>query len=188
MEEEDRRSLAEEPKLHQAKQEQLQFASSDIRYRNKQAQGYVVIPNGGERSTQPMGRPLHGQSRLQEARSESNAPRMPIPGLIQLPPQPERHSPRRGETHPAPYRGAPRHLEARLTDPSSSYRKPSTQRTLFDPSNPHKPIVVASREEGVNPHAQPTLLPCPEAIYQSLPADQGNVSSKPTWYDPQSER
>lgn len=212
MEEEDRRSLAEDPKYlqHQAKNKDqgVQFASADFRYQNKPIQGYTVIPssNGMERipsaSSQPspQGRPLLGQGRLQESRSDNTSPRMPIPGLIQLPQgsqaEPSRHSPRRSDTHSGSTagtyhpRGPPRQLEARLNDPSASYRKPSTQRTLFDPSNPHRPIVVASREEGVNsyvPHSS-SLLPCPEAIYQSLPTDQGNSLSKPAWYDPQSER
>ena len=68
---------------------------------------------------------------------------------------------------------------------SRSYRQVGPQRSLFDPANPHKPIMVASRDDVTN---QPIPVGCPEMSFQSLPADQGNTSSRPTWYDPQSER
>ena len=84
-----------------------------------------------------------------------------VPGLIQLPQQPAGggalgshsvdhgnkggHRPVRetylhgggGGVHP------PRHLEQRNANMSVDRRKMMTsQRTLFDPANPHKPIVV----------------------------------------------
>jgi hypothetical protein len=65
------------------------------------------------------------------------------------------------------------------------------QRTLFDPANPHKPIVVATRADDGPPNSQQTsLLGCPEMTFLTLPADQSNVnsSSRPAWYDPQSEK
>lgn len=224
MEEEDRRSLAEEPKPHynyyqtprpqQQQQQQrpaepsVNFASADVRYKNKPAEGYVVLPssNGGEvrqlgnaASHPPAGRPLFGQGRKPE---QTPVPRFSVPGLIQLPAgplppagpppaighqQPPRHSPRRPE--------GPSYRERRNSnnsDSSRNYRQVpgAQQRTLFDPANPHKPIVVAQRDDTTSHHVRPRggspLLGCPEA-YLSLPADHGTGTSKPAWYDPNSD-
>lgn len=183
------------------------FASSDIRYQNKPIQGYTVIPssNGTDRQSDPAppqttGRPLFGQGRRQEPARNDMPPRMSIPGLIQLPlvppPESSRLSPRRADIghtsgpHGMSFdRNAPRQPESREMS-NRSYRKsgPGPQRTLFDPANPHKPIVVPSREDAVNHPAASSLISCPEMTFQSLPADQGNNSSRPAWYDPQSER
>lgn len=210
MEEEDRRSLAEEPKKPIVTKKnvpsEIVFASSDIRYKNVPIQGYTVIPsssNGMDRQTGPTpppppmsGRPLLGQGRRQEARNDV-PPRMSVPGLIQLPlvppPEPSRLSPRRGDVghsggmHPASYDRS-RQPQDNRDQANRSYRKAGPQRTLFDPANPHKPIVVAPRDEGNSHPVAPSLLGCPEVVFQSLPADQGNNSSKPAWYDTQSER
>ena len=202
MEEEDKRSLAEEPKqplvVKRNVPSDIVFSSSDVRYKNAPIQGYTVIPssspsNGMDRQTGPTppppatGRPLLGQGRRQEGRNDA-LPRMSVPGLIQLPhgppPEPSRLSPRRADVgHPTSYDRS-RHQDNR----DRSYRKSGPQRTLFDPANPHKPIMVPPRDDGSNTVAAPSLLGCPEVVFQSLPADQGNNSSRPAWYDPQSER
>lgn len=212
MEEEDKRSLAgaETKQLSGAKQNSLLssnvvFASADIRYQNKPIQGYTVIPssNGTDRPSDPAppqstGRPLLGQGRRQEPARNDVPPRMSIPGLIQLPlgppPESSRLSPRRADIahtsgpHGASYdRHAPRQPDSRDMS-SRSYRKSGPQRTLFDPANPHKPIVIPPREDAINHPVASPLTGCPEMTFQSLPADQGNNSSRPAWYDPQSER
>lgn len=189
------------------------FASADIRYQNKPIQGYTVIPTSDgipERYPEPTpapttGRPLLGQGRRQEPprndpppRNEPT-PRMSVPGLIQLPlgppPEPSRLSPRRADlTHSSSVHGSsydrnvPRQQESREMANRAAYRKSGPQRTLFDPANPHKPIVVAPRDDGNNHPVSNSQVGCPEMTFQSLPADQGNNSSRPTWYDPQSER
>ena len=214
MEEEDRRSLAaEKPKqlYYPGKQEQQPtppaaapvFACSDIRYRNKPMQGYTVMPssNGTSDSVQPTGRPVFGQGRRQDSTA---VPRLSVPGLIQLPSGPPpsnqpRHSPRRtdGPQHFRDYdrghsSGRPSDFRNNNNDPTRNFRKTPgvQQRTLFDPANPHKPIVVAaSREDPHHHHPRPDspLQGCPEA-YLSLPADHGTGPAKPLWYDPKSDR
>lgn len=216
MEEEDKRSLVSNeprqlynPKAANAGRPEIVFACSDIRYQNKPIEGYIVMPssNGMDRQSENVsqapvtGRPLLGQGRRQEPNNTSPKneipPRPSIPGLIQLPQGPppisqSRQSPRRSDapypsgTHSSSYdRNMTRqHHESREVA-SRSYRQVGPQRSLFDPANPHKPIMVASRDDVTN---QPIPVGCPEMSFQSLPADQGNTSSRPTWYDPQSER
>lgn len=215
MEEEDRRSQVGDSRQRPVKQQNvasapqptINFACADIRYLNKPMQGYTVIPsaNGMDRippaptasvppTSQPVGRPIFGQGRKQET-PPSN--RMSVPGLIQLPhgppthqPEQSRHSPRRADG-PPPSRH--QHENRSSQDAANrTYRKANSQRTLFDPSNPHKPIVVPLRDDntGSHPRTASPLLACPEQFYQSPPTDQSSAtsSSKPAWYDPHSER
>ncbi|KAI9553174.1 hypothetical protein GHT06_021068 [Daphnia sinensis] len=221
MEEEDKRSLAGEHynqpppvAVAQNKAPEATFACTDIRYRNKPMEGYTVIPtssaNGVEvqKQTSPPvgGRPLLGQGHRQDVRSYP-PPRMSVPGLIQLPlgPPPSdmmrpSSSPRRSDVVSYPGgssaydRSAPRQQDHNREASRSYPRKagPMQQRTLFDPANPHKPIVVAARDDGSNGQQQSAAsasqLGCPEMTFLTLPADQGNnMSSRPAWYDPQSE-
>lgn len=211
MEEEDKRSLAGEhnnqrPPVASAVASQAPeatFACTDIRYRNKPMEGYTVIAtssaNGiaAEKQTSPpaAGRPLLGQGYRQDMRSNP-PPRMSVPGLIQLPlGPPPSSSPRRSDVVSYPAGSSYDRCAPRQQDHSRSYPRkagPMQQRTLFDPANPHKPIVVAARDDGSNGQQQPaasaTQLGCPEMTFLTLPADQGNnMSSKPAWYDPQSE-
>ena len=157
----------------------------------------------------PVGRPILGQGRKQEQpkplRNSEPHPtavsnRMSVPGLIQLPhgppahqPEHSRHSPRRAD---GPSSSRHQHDNRSNQDSANrpnSYRKVNSQRTLFDPSNPHKPIVVPHRDDNAVSHAHQRttspLLACPEQFYQSPPVDsQSGSSSKPSWYDPHSER
>ena len=76
-------------------------------------------------------------------------------------------------------------------------RQPANQRTLYNPANPHKPIMVGqnAREGDVHvafhppgppPNGPPMMAHCPENHSAPLSNDQG--SSKPSWYDPNSDR
>ncbi|XP_057381514.1 telomerase-binding protein EST1A-like isoform X2 [Daphnia carinata] len=213
MEEEDRRSLAGEHYNQPVasaianKAPEATFACTDIRYRNKPMEGYTVIASSSangieaDKQTSPpvAGRPLLGQGHRQDVRSNP-PPRMSVPGLIQLPlgPPPSdvmrpSSSPRRSDVVSYPAGSSYDRSAARQQDHSRSYPRkagPMQQRTLFDPSNPHKPIVVASRDGGSNGQQQSVAsqLGCPEMTFLTLPADQGNnMSSRPAWYDPQSE-
>ena len=202
---------------------EIVFDFTDIRYKNKPIQGYTVIPSAHsstngvdvDRQTGPTpppmtGRPLLGQGRRQEV-GKSGPPRMSVPGLIQLPigpPPPMEQSrlsssPRRSD-FPAPSASSydrssiPRQQDHNrgggdVTNRPYPRKTGPQQRTLFDPANPHKPIVVATRaDDGQNSQqsAAASLLGCPEMTFLTLPADQSNVnsSSRPAWYDPQSEK
>lgn len=173
------------------------------------ANGVEVDRQTGPTPPPPMtGRPLLGQGRRQEV-GKTAPPRMSVPGLIQLPlgPPPSMEPPRLSSS---PRRGDFVGPSASSYDRSSIPRQqdhtrggdagnrsyprktgPVQQRTLFDPANPHKPIVVATRADDGPPNSQQTsLLGCPEMTFLTLPADQSNVnsSSRPAWYDPQSEK
>lgn len=220
MEEEDKRSLAgkrcnQPPPVVSGlatKQPEVVFACTDIRYKNKPIQGYCVIPtssaNGveGQTSAPSAGRPLLGQGSKQDVTAHPPA-RMSVPGLIQLPvgPPPSElnrlsSSPRRADvvSHPAESSydrsSIPRQDHNRGDVAGRSYPRkagPMQQRTLFDPANPHRPIVVASRggDDGMANGQQQSALGCPEMTFLTIPADQGNnMSSRPAWYDPQSEK
>ena len=142
------------------------------------------------------GRPLLGQGRRQEAGLKAEGPsscRMSVPGLIQLPqkappakadynrnPNPNRQGHAR-ESHP--HGDYSRSSDGRGGGISCSVRKQTIQRTLYDPANPNKPILVGQREGDVHYSS----LPYAEN-HQGLPTDLGSASSKPSWYETSSER
>ena len=128
---------------------------------------------------------------------------MSVPGLIQLPHHPApSHSfdhgkpmQRQGrETHSHvnyPSTGThPRHSDMRNSVPSDR-RKVMSQRTLFDPSNPHRPIIVSQREGDSYSHPQQASpgsgVLYPE-IQPTLSVDHGTSTGKPSWYEPNSDR
>ena len=67
-----------------------------------------------------------------------------------------------------------------------------TQRTLYNPANPHRPIPIAvDHREGdvAGPSAPYAQLGPFTPLAASVPADSSAAgSSKPSWYDPNSDR
>ena len=84
----------------------------------------------------------------------------------------------------------PRHSDMR-GGVSSDRRKATSQRTLFDPANPHRPIVVNQREGDSYGHPQQASpgsgIVYPE-MHPTLAADHGTSTGKPSWYEPNSDR
>jgi len=127
---------------------------------------------------------------------------MSVPGLIQLPhhsgPPPSldhtKAMQRQGrETLPhlnyPPTGTHPRHSDMRSSAPTDR-RKVMSQRTLFDPANPHRPIVVNQREGDAHSHPQQASpgsgIVYPE-MHPTLPVDNGTSTGKPSWYEPNSD-
>lgn len=167
------------------------FASQDARYLDRPSQGYIVMcSSSGDSVTQlnpNQGRPVLG-----------GAGRSAVPGIIQLPqaPPPAPRSaggggililPPATAVAPAP--------PATYHDPSkANFRRPVSQRTLYDPSQ------GSAVHHGPPPFYQappPTHAPPPRmmdgyaASVPPAPADTSCAAgpgSKPAWYDPNSER